>query len=340
MSSQEELLLARARLAVAVAVRRHMLVDGNVTAVDFGLPMHRGVIAEDERAIRVHVRRKLPLTSLETAGVAPVAARIHEFPTDVVEGTYRTHLWWGGVGAHPGADPRLGRADPLRGGISISDARHTVAGTLGAKVIDRATGDAMILSNWHVLVGDWSARIGQAILQPGRLDGGTGADTVAGLTRDAMSRELDAAVATLGGERRLVNDQLGIGRIRGLARAALGTRVAKSGRSSAVTSGRVTGIEGVTRIDYAGVQRLIRQVVSIDPVAGGEVSRPGDSGAIWLEYPECNGVGLHFAGSDDPERALALDLGAVLTALDVELDTSVDVAAREPVAVGARLTRW
>lgn len=84
MSSQEELLLARARLAVAVAVRRHMLVDGNVTAVDFGLPMHRGVIAEDERAIRVHVRRKLPLTSLETAGVAPVAARIHEFPTDVV----------------------------------------------------------------------------------------------------------------------------------------------------------------------------------------------------------------------------------------------------------------
>ena len=102
----------------------------------------------------------------------------------------------------------------------------------------------------------------------------------------------------------------------------------------------MTGIEGVTRIDYAGIQRLIRQVVSIDPVAGGEVSRPGDSGAIWLEYPECNGVGLHFAGSDDPERALALDLGAVLTALDVELDTSVDVAAREPVAVGARLTRW
>jgi endonuclease G len=155
-----------------------------------------------------------------------------------------------------------------------------------------------------------------------------------------MSRDLDAAVATLGGERRLVNDQLEIGRIRGLARAALGMGVAKSGRSSGVTSGKVTGVEGVTQIDYAGVQRLIRQVISIDPEAGGEVSRPGDSGAIWLEHPECNGVGLHFAGGDNPERALALDLGAVLGALDVDLDTSVDVSAREPVAVGARLTRW
>jgi hypothetical protein len=215
-----------------------------------------------------------------------------------------------------------------------------VAGTLGAKLTDRATGDAMILSNWHVLVGDWSAPFDQAILQPGRLDGGGDADTVAGLTRDAMSRDLDAAVATLGGERRLVNDQSGIGRVRGLARAALGTRVAKSGRSSAVTSGSVTGVEGVARIDYAGVQRLIRQVISIDPAAGGGVSRPGDSGAIWLEYPECNGVGLHFAVGDNPERALALDLGAVLAALAVDLETSVDISAREPVGVGARLTRW
>jgi hypothetical protein len=340
MNGQDELLLARARLAVAVAVRQHMLVDENVTAVDFGLPLHRGVIAEDERAIRVHVRRKLPLTALEAAGVAPVAARIHEFATDVVEGTYRTNLWWGSVGAHPGADPRLGRADPLRGGISISDSRHNVAGTLGAKVTDRATGNVMILSNWHVLVGDWAARTNQPILQPGRLDGGTGADTVAGLTRDAMSRDLDAAVATLDGDRRLVNDQLGVGRVRGLARAALGIKVAKSGRSSRVTSGQVTGLEGVTRLTYAGVQRLIRQVIAIDPAGSGEVSRAGDSGALWLEYPERNGVGLHFAGSDTPERALALDLGAVLAALDVDLDTSVDVGAREPVAVGARLTRW
>jgi hypothetical protein len=340
MNGEDELLLARARLAVAATVNQHMLVDRNVTAVDFGLPMHRGVIAEDERAIRVHVRRKLPMGSLEAAGIAPVAARIHGFATDVVEGTYRTKLWWGSVGAHPGADPRLGRADPMRGGISISDSRHDVAGTLGARVTDRATGDAMILSNWHVLVGDWAAPINQSILQPGRLDGGTRADAVAALTRDAMSRDLDAAVATLNGNRPLVNDQLDLGRIRGLARAVLGIRVAKSGRSSGITSGMVTGLEGVSRIEYDGVERLIRKVISIDPVGSGEVSRAGDSGAIWLEYPERNGIGLHFAGSDSPERALAIDLGAVLTALDVELDTGVDISARERVAVGARLASW
>jgi hypothetical protein len=340
MNGEDELLLARARLAVAAAVNQQMLVDNNVTAVDFGLPMHRGAIAEDERAIRVHVRRKLPMSSLEAAGVAPVAARIHGFATDVVEGTYRTKLWWGSVGAHPGADPRLGRANPLRGGISISDSRHRTAGTLGARVTDRATGDAMILSNWHILVGDWAARVGQPILQPGRLDGGTSADGVASLTRDVMSRDLDAAVATLHGNRPLVNDQLGLGRVRGLAGAVLGIRVAKSGRTSGITMGTVTGLEGVARIVYDGVPRLIRKVISIDPAGTGEVSRGGDSGSLWLEHPERNGIGLHFAGSDNPERALALDLGAVLAALDVDLDTSYDVDARERGAVGARLASW
>lgn len=339
MEREDELLLARARMAVATAVEQHLLVDENVTAVDYGLPAHGGVTAEDERAIRVHVRRKLPLTSLEEAGTVPVPARIQEFATDVVEGTYSSHLWWGNVGAHPGADPRLGRTETLRGGISISDSRRNVAGTLGARVIDRATGDAMILSNRHVLAGDWAARTDQPILQPGRLDGGTGADTVAGLTRTAMSRDLDAAVATLVGQRRLVNEQAGLGPIRGVARAALGITVVKSGRTSGVTSGRVTGLAGVTRMSYAGVSRLIRQVIAIEPVDGGEVSRPGDSGAIWLSDPERNGVGLHFAGSDTPERALAIDLTAVLAALDVDLDTSVEVAPREPVAVGAHLVR-
>lgn len=342
MHGEDELVLARARLAVGEAVRRHMLVDPNVTAVDFGLPAHGGVIAVGERAIRVHVRRKLPMAALEAVGTTPVAARIHGFETDVMEGTYRPSLWWGAVGATPAADPRLGRADPLRAGISVGDVRHNAAGTLGASVIDRATGDAMILSNWHVLVGDWMARPQQAIVQPGIYDGGTGADVVAHLTRDAMSADIDAAVATLSGTRRLVNDQLGLGPIRGLARAELGVQVVKSGRTSAITHGQVTGVAGVTRLTYSGVQKLIRQVISVDPVfEGDEVSAPGDSGSIWMEDPEHNAIGLHFAGSNTPERALAIDLGAVLAALNVDLDTSVaPAAARTPTAAAAQLAHW
>jgi endonuclease G len=95
----------------------------------------------------------------------------------------------------------------LRGGISISDEYHNSYGTLGGLVRDRVSGVEMILNNWHVLEADWYARAGQQIYQPGGLDGGTGADAVATLTRDAMPVNLDAAVAALNRSRRLINDQ-------------------------------------------------------------------------------------------------------------------------------------
>jgi hypothetical protein len=310
----------RVRLALRIAVRDYLLADDNVTAVDFGLPEHEGALAEDEQAIRVHVRQKLPLGVLEAAGMVAVSPRIREFQTDVLEGTYRPHLWWGTAPVRPSANPRLWWADPLRGGISISDGRHFAAGTLGTRVVDRSTGVEMILSNWHVLVADWAGRPGQPIYQPGRLDGGVAIDTVAGLTRDAMPSNLDAAVATLTGGRAIVNDQLGLGPITGVTSAANGLQVVKSGRTTGVTYGRVTGLSGVVKIGYSGVQRLIRQVVTIDPLQGGEVSRPGDSGSVWLENANREAVGLHFAGSDVPERALAIDFAAALTALDVELE--------------------
>jgi hypothetical protein len=309
------------RLALRLAVRDYLFPDDNVTAVDFGLPEHDGEIAADERAVRVHVRRKLPVEVLEAAGVPIVQREILDFQTDVLEGTYRPQLWWPSISAWPQADPRMSRADPLCGGVSISDSRHYAAGTLGTKVVDRTTGAEMILSNWHVLVADWAGRPGQPILQPGRLDGGTGVNIIAGLTRDAMASNLDAAVATLTGNRRIVNDQLGLGPISGVGAATHGLGLVKSGRTSGITHGVVTGLSGVAQIAYAGIPRTIRHVITIDPLMGGEVSRPGDSGSIWLADSDRQAVGLHFAGGDAPERGLAIDIATVLDALDVELDT-------------------
>jgi hypothetical protein len=318
----EDEITGEVRLALRLAVRDYLFPDDNVTAVDFGLPEHDGEIAADERAVRVHVRRKLPVEVLEAAGVPIVKREILDFQTDVLEGTYRPQLWWQpSFGAWPQADPRTSRADPLCGGVSISDSRHYAAGTLGTRVVDRTTGAEMILSNWHVLVADWAGRPGQPILQPGRLDGGTAVNTVAGLTRDAMASNLDAAVATLTGNRRIVNDQLGLGPITGVTAATHGLRLVKSGRTSGITRGVVTGLSGVAQIAYAGIPRTIRHVITIDPVLGGEVSRPGDSGSIWLVDTGRQAVGLHFAGGDAPERGLAIDITTVLNALDVELDT-------------------
>jgi len=329
--------LARARLALREAIRFH-LFDPNVGLIDFGHPEHDGRIAEDELAIRIHVRKKLAGVALEAAIAAGytrwIPPTIGGFPTDVPEGAYRLHLWswWGDSWALPTSAPSA-RADPLRGGVSISDEYHIAAGTLGGKVIDRATGVEMILSNWHVLVADWGARPGQRIEQPGRLDGGTYVDAVATLTRAVMSVNLDAAVATLDGSRRLINDQLGLGPVVGVGRAELGMELVKSGRTSGITYGRVTAVEGTARITYGTLDRIIRQVVTIEPRASPEqVSAPGDSGSWWLDVATMRAIGLHFAGSSFPERGLALDIQAVLDALSVDLD----IPAASPHPPGPR----
>lgn len=316
---------ARLRRAVRIAAGRHLYTD-NVGLVDAGFPSHDGVLDRDSLAVRVHVREKLAGPRLEHAvarGVTrEVPPTIEGFPTDVLEGAYRLHFWgWPPVTSAPRTrNARAVRRDPLEGGISISASTEVAYGTLGAKVVDRATGATMLLSNWHVLVTSWSARPGQLIYQPGRLDGGTYTDAVARLARDAMNLRLDAAVATLTGARTLDDEQVGLGGVSGVGATSLGMVVTKSGRGSDVTTGEVTAVDGVAQLTYAGVPSTITNVVTIDAVHPyDEVSAPGDSGSLWCDGSTLAAVALHFAGGNQPERALALDLGRVLDALGVDL---------------------
>jgi hypothetical protein len=100
----------------------------------------------------------------------------------------------------------------------------------------------------------------------------------------------------------------------------------KSGRTSGITNGRVTAIEGVARITYGSLDRIIRQVVTIDPRTSVEqVSAPGDSGYWWLDAASMNVIGLHFAGSATPERGLAIDMPSVLDALNIDIATDAEV---------------
>jgi hypothetical protein len=320
----------QANLALREAVSKH-LFDRNVSMVDFGFPEHDGRIAEDEIAIRIHVHKKLFGVQLETASnmgiTTPIPESIGGFQTDVPQGSYYARFfgWW-----MPRV-PRAMRSNPMRGGISISNASQYTYATLGGLVRDRTSGEEMILSNWHVLAGDWSARPGLGILQPGRLDGGTSLDLVANYTRDVMDLNLDAAVASLRGNRQLVNDQIELGPLKGLAKAQLGMNVTKSGRRTGITQARVTGLAGTARIFYSGVDRLIRHVVTLEPLVPWEqTSQGGDSGSIWLHKDTHEAIGLHFAGSDFPERALCMDLETVLDALQVDLVTET-AAERIPV---------
>lgn len=313
--------------SVLQQVASDWLYDPNVMLIDYGWRERGGNLIENEPCIRVHVQQKfaeglrleMATRSGETRG--PIPESISGIPVDVQRGVYSLHPWrrrsWWSLPAQN--DPRKMRGDPMQGGVSVSNARLRGSGTLGGLVIDRTTGEAMILSNWHVLAGQWQAQVGWPICQPGYGDGGREADTVATLSRHAMSVNLDAAVARLTNSRQLINEQLDIGPVPGANWAQLGMTVIKSGRTTQTTRGRVTGVEGTIRLSYSGVTRLIRNVITITPHLEPEVSAAGDSGSFWLDEKTKHAVGLHFAGSDYPERALAMDMPPIFDALNVDI---------------------
>jgi endonuclease G len=310
-----------AQRALERAVALH-LDDPNVSHIDLG---HRIISSASNRiapelAVRIHVHQKLTGDSFRSFA-ARQPQRIFDagrigFAVDVPQATYRLH-WWQPWQVQ---NQRAQFYRELRGGISISNAESFGYGTLGGKVRDRKSGEEMLLSNWHVLVGSWLARPGLPICQPAIVDGGSETNAVAAYTRHAMDANLDAAVAKLNGKRPLRNEQLEIGAVTGAAASQLGMQVIKSGRRTGVTSGIITGVEGYTKQRYAGITRIIRDIVHIAPEAPGqEISAPGDSGSWWLELSTRRAVGLHFAGSNTPEFGLALSMPKVLEALNVEI---------------------
>lgn len=320
----DQLQVARVRAVLPKAVRQ-WIFDKNVTMIGVGWPERDGVFDRSQVALCFHVREKFESGSQlesalirgDTGGTIPEV--IDGIPTDVLQAVPRLHQFWMGWRTAQ-ANQRARPVQPIQCGVSIGSERLYGAGTLGGWVIDRQTRTPMCLSNWHVLVARWNNRPPQRIYQPGRLDGGKVANTFAILERDAMNDNLDAAVARLDGERLLVNNQLGIGPVRGVTRPELGMEVVKSGYKTGVTKGLITRTHLISKMRYDGQVRLIRSVFYVDRLQPrSTVSDAGDSGSLWMEAETQYAVGLHFAGGNYPEHALAMDINDVLNALQVDL---------------------
>ncbi len=238
------------------------------------------------------------------------------------------------------------RMRPAPGGVSIAHAQVT-AGTLGI-LAHRASGEAVILSNNHVLANSNEAHAGDPILQPGPYDGGKAADAIAtfaefvpiafgereldGLGR-LLERILGSVLAPVGlGLRRLPSgktnlvdaalavplsadlvapDILEVGRVAGTAAATLGTRVKKSGRTTGLTHGKVTGLDATVEVDYGGKTAVFRGQIVSDVL-----SRGGDSGSLVVDESN-RAVGLLFAGGTTTTILNPID--AVLAALGLRL---------------------
>ena len=294
----------------------------------------------DEPCVVVYVERKRPEAELARRDVVPKA--VEGVRTDVVE-TGRFHALGS---APPDVVERTSRVRPAPGGVSIGHPR-TTAGTLGVVARTRS-GGRVILSNNHVLANSNDAKAGDVILQPGPADGGRPDDGIArlasfvplvfddrdlgpfgrflerlfgpllswaglGLKRLPTGRTnlVDAALAEPLDPDDVRAEILEIGRVAGTAVPEIGLRVRKSGRTTGLTSGRVTGLDAVVTVDYGGRSAVFRRQVVSDLLSKG-----GDSGSLIVDDSN-RAVGLLFAGS--AVTTLLNPIDAVLRQMELEI---------------------
>lgn len=306
--------------AAAREARGELLARAGVVAAGVGYKVTGGRRTATP-AIICSVKRKLPAAELARSALIP--ERVAGAATDVIE-----------TGPIRALQSPTGRFRPAPGGVSIGH-RDITAGTLGCLV--RKGGATFILSNNHVLANSNAAQIGDPILQPGPVDGGTLAnDRIATLEAfvpirfqvpeppsecnfaTAVIAALNAGCEIIGSRTRyrivsiqqqenLVDAAIArpvqaadvVDRIHEIGPIA-GTASATLG-TQVKKSGRTTGLTTgeITQIDVTvDVQYGAGQIARFtDQLLAGAISQGGDSGSAILDEQN-RLVGLLFAGSD------------------------------------------
>jgi len=285
-------------------------------------------------AIVVGVRKKLPKVLLKRRDLIP----------DIIKGMFTDVIEVGEIRAltNPSeTDPadHQRRRRPLVGGISIGH-KAVSAGTLGFITYDE-DGNNILVSNCHVLANSGDCSIGDSVLQPGSYDGGVMPDDVVaylsrfvpirflsgegegmlrrlwssilsifGLGQNPPVNKVDAAIASpLDGITDPGRPILGIPEYREeafpMTLPKLGMKVVKSGRTTGVVRGEITGVDASVIVNYGKGKRakFVGQFTTT-PAIG----EPGDSGsAILFSEGDAGSVavdengdiiGLLFAGSE------------------------------------------
>jgi hypothetical protein len=295
-----------------------------------------------ELSVVVLVRQKKPLVGLGPNAIVP--KQVDDVKTDVVE-----------VGDIRAQQARTDRWRPAPGGVSLGHYKIT-AGTFGAVVRDRASGEMLLLSNNHVLANSNDATVGDSILQPGPADGGQeGPDTIARLERfcriqfseEPATCGIAQGVADLANAlARLTGAQHRLQAIRANPQAAneVDAAVARplDGRDLLdviLEIGTVSGIvpptlglqvrkSGRTTGFTTGEITVLEATVSVsygpgrtatfdNQIIAGPMSQGGDSGSLVVAGGSLKAVGLLFAGSE--QSTIINPMQAVLDCLGVDI---------------------
>ena len=333
-------------VSTAISVKQQnlqrLLTRKNVVGVGVGYKESQGVLT-DEVAVTINVAQKIPAAQLAESDQVP--RDLDGVRTDVVE----TGRFLAGEAAIRAQTTKDRWRQQIPAGVSIGHFEVT-AGTFGCLV--RRGSDIFILSNNHVLANVNAGRPGDAIIQPGRYDGGLPADKVAELAdyipldfggeaanctlATSVEKVLNWAAQTLGSSHRVLTYRTAPGQ--NLVDAALarpldpaqfvaeifeigrprGVRQATLGISVQKT-GRTTGhTQGmISQIDVTtSVDYNGRMATFTNQLMATGMSAGGDSGSLVLDEDNL-AVGLLYAGSGS--ATLINPIQTVLQLLKVEL---------------------
>ena len=232
--------------------------------------------------------------------------------------------------ANAGTDPRKSFPRPVPIGVSTGQVDVT-AGTIAARVVSGS--DVFALSNNHVYANKNAAKLGDHILQPGKVDGGVNPTDAIGTLHDfepikfcapfptCPANRIDAAIAATTTEN-LGNStpSNGYGTPRNETMAArLGMEVQKYGRTTGHTTGKISGINAIMNVGFRdGTARFTGQIM----ITKSGFSGPGDSGSLIVSGGSGDDgrrpVALLFAGSETSTIANPIDL--VLKRFNVTID--------------------
>lgn len=276
--------------------------------------------------------RPAMLVLLEEAGVAGVPAEldgvsVRQIVTGKIEALAPGRATAAKSPPQKKIDPKDWFERPVPIGVSTGNAGECSAGTIGCRVKKGAA--VYALSNNHVYALENDAAIGSEVVQPGLYDTrcGYNADNVIGTLSQFVEIDfnggdntVDAAIA--------LSSTVNIGNAtpaNGYGTpssttmpAALGMAVQKYGRTTALTKGTITGIDGIINIGYSsGTARFVDQIIV---TSRSPFIKAGDSGSLLVTDPDTNPVGLLFAGDSSGKFAIANHIDDVLDALGVTVD--------------------
>ncbi len=241
-----------------------------------------------EPCITVLVEKKLSMDQLSKNDLVP--GLYNNIKTDVIEVGEITAL------------SLTERIRPAKGGYSVG-VDSVTAGTIGCAVYsgDGENIEHYILSNNHVLADENRAQLGAVIVQPGIADGGKVPNDVIGTLHDyepikfiTSNREpqnvVDCAIAKC--TPNIITPEIcWIGYVNGISDPQKDMIVKKSGRTTALTTGKILLTNATLKIKYnTGTALFVNQIVTSG------MSKGGDSGSLLLNENN-EAIGLLFAGA-------------------------------------------